>query len=128
MKCALTGASGFLGSHITDVLIQKGVDVRALVRPTSNLRWLRDKPIQVLRVPLDDNKRLKIEHSFNIPQGHVQQQTDTRRQRLQEPDMGHRTGQLNMSHAFPAHFGQRHLDTAFFTYDATVLQPLILPA
>jgi nucleoside-diphosphate-sugar epimerase len=36
----LTGASGFLGSHIAEQLDQQGVEVRALVRPTSDTRFL----------------------------------------------------------------------------------------
>jgi nucleoside-diphosphate-sugar epimerase len=40
VRILLTGASGFLGSHIADQLDQQGVDVRALVRPTSDTRFL----------------------------------------------------------------------------------------
>jgi len=36
----LTGASGFLGSHIAEQLDLQGVDVRALIRPTSDVRFL----------------------------------------------------------------------------------------
>ncbi len=51
---ALTGATGFLGSHIADVLLAEGFQVRAAVRPTSNLRWLTGKPLQTLPVDLLD--------------------------------------------------------------------------
>ena len=40
MRILLTGASGFLGSHIAEQLDQRGADVRALVRPTSDTRFL----------------------------------------------------------------------------------------
>ncbi len=40
MRILLTGASGFLGSHIAEQLDQQGVEVRALVRPTSDTRFL----------------------------------------------------------------------------------------
>ncbi len=40
MRILLTGASGFLGSHIAEQLDQQGADVRALVRPTSDTRFL----------------------------------------------------------------------------------------
>ena len=40
MPILLTGASGFLGSHIAEQLDQQGADVRALVRPTSDTRFL----------------------------------------------------------------------------------------
>jgi nucleoside-diphosphate-sugar epimerase len=40
VRILLTGASGFLGSHIAEQLDQQGADVRALVRPTSDTRFL----------------------------------------------------------------------------------------
>jgi nucleoside-diphosphate-sugar epimerase len=40
LRILLTGASGFLGSHIAEQLDQQGADVRALVRPTSDTRFL----------------------------------------------------------------------------------------
>jgi nucleoside-diphosphate-sugar epimerase len=50
----LTGATGFLGSHICDHLLAAGFAVRASVRPTSDLRWLVDKPIVTCQVNLAD--------------------------------------------------------------------------
>jgi len=40
MKAFVTGATGFLGSHVARVLSEQGADLRLLVRPTSNLRNL----------------------------------------------------------------------------------------
>lgn len=40
MKALVTGATGFLGSHIAERLIERGDSVRALVRPTSNTSFL----------------------------------------------------------------------------------------
>ena len=40
MPILLTGATGFLGSHIAEQLDELGVEVRALVRPTSDTRFL----------------------------------------------------------------------------------------
>ena len=38
MPIFLTGATGFLGSHVARVLAEQGADLRLLVRPTSNLK------------------------------------------------------------------------------------------
>lgn len=51
---ALTGATGFLGSHVADALLAGGWAVRAAVRPTSNLRWLAGKPVETVTVDLAD--------------------------------------------------------------------------
>jgi dihydroflavonol-4-reductase len=40
MLVFVTGASGFLGSHVARVLADQGADLRLLVRPTSNLKNL----------------------------------------------------------------------------------------
>ena len=40
MLAFVTGATGFLGSHVARALAEQGADVRLLVRPTSNLRNL----------------------------------------------------------------------------------------
>jgi dihydroflavonol-4-reductase len=40
MRVFLTGATGFLGSHVARVLAEQGADLRLLVRPTSNLKNL----------------------------------------------------------------------------------------
>jgi len=49
---ALTGGSGFLGSHIADFLLERGYRVRVSVRPTSDLRWLQGKPLEIQNVTL----------------------------------------------------------------------------
>ena len=38
MKAFVTGATGFLGSHVARVLAESGADLRLLVRPSSDLR------------------------------------------------------------------------------------------
>ncbi len=49
---ALTGATGFLGSHIADRLLLSGYRVRASVRASSDLRWVRGKPLEIVEVLL----------------------------------------------------------------------------
>jgi dihydroflavonol-4-reductase len=41
MKAFVTGATGFLGSHVARILADQGADLRLLVRPTSNLKNLQ---------------------------------------------------------------------------------------
>ncbi len=40
MKAFVTGATGFLGSHVARVLAEQGAELRLLVRPPSDLRNL----------------------------------------------------------------------------------------
>jgi dihydroflavonol-4-reductase len=40
MRAFVTGATGFLGSHVARVLAEQGAELRLLVRPTSNLKNL----------------------------------------------------------------------------------------
>ncbi len=42
----LTGATGFLGSHVAEALLVEGWAVRCTVRKTSNLRWIESLPIE----------------------------------------------------------------------------------
>src|ERR1700730_2769287 len=41
----VTGASGFIGWHVARLLSEQGQKVRALVRPSSNLRELEVEPV-----------------------------------------------------------------------------------
>jgi nucleoside-diphosphate-sugar epimerase len=49
---ALTGATGFLGSHIADCLLAAGWTVRASVRPTSDRRWQEGKAVTLVETDL----------------------------------------------------------------------------
>ena len=64
MKILVTGASGFVGSHIVDRLLAGGHEVRALVRANSSLKWLQDKRIELVTGNmLDiDSLRAAVEH------------------------------------------------------------------
>jgi len=42
LKAFVTGATGFLGSHVARVLAEQGAELRLLVRPTSDPRNIID--------------------------------------------------------------------------------------
>lgn len=54
----ITGANGFVGSHLAEELLRRGYAVRALVRPTSNLRWLKDLPVTLVHGDVRDRHSL----------------------------------------------------------------------
>jgi dihydroflavonol-4-reductase len=59
MKCFLTGATGFLGSHVARQLLARGAELRLLVRPTSRLDNIADLPAERVVGDLRDLQSLK---------------------------------------------------------------------
>jgi len=59
MKCFLTGATGFLGSHVARQLLSRGAQLRLLVRPTSRLDNIADLPAERVVGDLRDSESLK---------------------------------------------------------------------
>ncbi len=55
----VTGASGFVGSHLVDYLISKNHYVKCILRETSSTRWLKDKPVEIVYSSLYDKEKLK---------------------------------------------------------------------
>jgi dihydroflavonol-4-reductase len=68
MLAFVTGATGFLGSHVARVLAEQGAELRLLVRPTSDLRNLEglnaDRVIGDLRDPASIEKSLSGCHAL----------------------------------------------------------------
>lgn len=58
MKVLVTGATGFIGSHLADLLNEKGYSVRCTIRKTSNLQWLKGKPYELIEASLSDKASL----------------------------------------------------------------------
>lgn len=46
MRALVTGSNGFIGSHLVEKLLEKNYEVRCLVRKTSNLRWIKNLPVE----------------------------------------------------------------------------------
>lgn len=59
MKAFVTGSTGFIGSQVVDYLLERGYEVVCSVRKTSNLRWLKDKPVELAYASLNDFDALK---------------------------------------------------------------------
>src|ERR1700732_1332502 len=59
MKAFVTGATGFLGSHVARVLGEQGADLRLLVRSTSNLRNLEGLKAETATGDLRDGASLE---------------------------------------------------------------------
>ncbi len=59
MKALLTGATGFIGSFMAEHLLEKGYEVRCLVRTSSNLQWIADLDIQCYYGSLGDLDSLR---------------------------------------------------------------------
>ena len=48
-RALVTGANGFIGSHLAEELLRRGWQVRALVRPGADLRWLQGLPLELVQ-------------------------------------------------------------------------------
>ena len=55
----VTGANGFIGSHLVDYLLKKNFEVRCIVRGSSNLQWLENKNVTVFNCGLFDKSGLR---------------------------------------------------------------------
>lgn len=52
----LTGATGFVGSHVAERLSGRGHDLRCTVRASSDLRWLEGLDVETVEVDLADGE------------------------------------------------------------------------
>lgn len=50
----VTGASGFVGSHLVEKLLDLNFHVKVLARKESQLQWLKEKPLEIVRCEYND--------------------------------------------------------------------------
>ncbi len=79
MRALVTGATGFVGSHLAELLISQGVDVIAPVRNASRLRWAAGLDARIVQTNYGDIKGLRslvadcdtIFHVAGLTKSHV---------------------------------------------------------
>jgi nucleoside-diphosphate-sugar epimerase len=60
VKVLVTGATGFVGSHLLDLLVERGDKVRILVRPSEDVKGLALTDVEVYRGDLADRTSLEV--------------------------------------------------------------------
>ena len=72
MKVLVTGAAGFLGGHLVDMLVERGDEVRAMVRPVEDVSYLRTLPgVEIVHGDLTNETSLKkavqgVQRVYNV--------------------------------------------------------------
>lgn len=56
----VTGASGFVGSHLVDRLLAEGHQIKCILRSSSSKRWLEYKDVEIFNCGLFDREKLKV--------------------------------------------------------------------
>src|SRR5204863_7777560 len=75
-----------------------------------------------------DDRRGEVQDLLELLGRHVEQVADARRDALEEPDVAHGCGEVDVAHALAAHLGPRDLDAAALADDALVADALVLAA
>src|SRR5262249_3691038 len=84
--------------------------------------------LQVRRAGIEDHVLLEVEDLLEVAQRHVEELPDAARQPLEEPDVRHWRGELDVPPPLAAHPRPGDLDSALVADDAGGLQALVLAA
>ncbi|MBU4306922.1 MAG: NAD-dependent epimerase/dehydratase family protein [Candidatus Aminicenantes bacterium] len=58
-RALVTGAGGFIGSHVVEQLVDRGYEVVCLMKYGENPRWIRDLPVRLVEGDLLDHDSLR---------------------------------------------------------------------
>src|SRR5476651_2027305 len=75
---------------------------------------------EVSHAAFDYHIASEVQDTFDITQWHIQQQTDARRQRFQEPDMCSRGSEFDMAHTLTAYFSLGHFNATLLADHAAM--------
>lgn len=65
-RILITGASGFIGSHLVEEGLRQGMEVWAAVRGTSSRRWLADPRINFIELNLGSDEALRTQIATHV--------------------------------------------------------------
>ena len=121
-----------LGQHGADHLRPdpglEGIGAKVVLRLAELIFGEQLELIERREAWLGDDIALEIEDPLHFLERHVEQESDARRHRLEEPDVGDRRRQFDMAHTLAPDLRLDHFDAAFFTDDAAVFHALVLAA
>src|SRR5690606_15707697 len=114
------------------VALFAGLDAQLVVLVLVEQLLELERLLRILRIHLlagvrNDVRRV-VDDLLQVTQRHAEQVAHLARQRLEEPDVRDRHGQLDVPHALAAHLRQRDLDAALVADVAAETNALELPA